>query len=258
MAASIEHTNHAKEKLKPQRASLDVCIDNLAGLAVCESAKVDTIELCSALELGGLTPCYGLMHAASQISTPVYAMIRPHSGDFLYSQGDIEVMKADIYQVSKVGLAGVVLGCRTSDMQLNLDQISQLCSAANGLSKTLHRVIDMLDDPLLAIDQAVELGFDRILTSGGKVTAGQAIEQLKLMQEHAAGRIEIIAGSGVNAANVGGLLDDANIKAVHSSCSSSFTKQMAVSEVAISMGFASTASRLTDAEKIAQLQVALM
>ncbi len=241
-----------------QRVSLEVCIDNLAALQLCEQQTVDRVELCSALELGGLSPNFGLMQAASKVKIPVYVMIRPHSGDFLYNDADIQLMCCEIAQVAKLRLAGVVLGASNAAGGLAVEQLSQLCSAASGLGKTLHRVIDMLDDPFLAIDQAVELGFDRILTSGGQLNVELGVQQIKAMQEYSAGRIEIMAGSGVNGSNAMQLINTTGVSAIHSSCSSQFTtNELAVTSRAVEMGFASACKQQTDALKIASLKAAL-
>jgi copper homeostasis protein len=240
-----------------QHVSLEVCVDNLAALALCERQKADRIELCSALELGGLSPSFGLMKAASHIETPVYVMIRPCSGDFLYNAADIELMCCEIEQVVELGLAGVVLGVSNETGGLAMDQLSQLCAAAKGLGKTLHRVIDLLDDPFLAIDQAVALGFDRILTSGGQLNVALGALRIKEMQDYSKGRIEIMAGSGVNADNVAELLNTTHVNAVHSSCSSPLTANLALMPKALQMGFASAGKQQTDVHKITALKVAL-
>ena len=242
-----------------RKISLEVCIDNLAALKLCEQEAVDRVELCSALELGGLSPSFGLMQAASQVNIPVYVMIRPHSGGFLYDDADIQLMCCEIKQVAALGLAGVVFGASDAAGGLAVEQLSRLCKAANGLGKTLHRVIDMLDDPFLAIDQAVELGFERILTSGGQLNVELGAQQIKAMQEYSAGRIEIMAGSGVNAANAQALIHSTGVSAIHSSCSSQFTtnNEVVIMSRAVEMGFASGSKQQTDVLKIVSLKAVL-
>lgn len=235
------------------KVSLEVCIDNRAALDVCVATKVDRIELCSSLALGGLTPSYGLMVAASQQPIPTYVMIRPHSGDFLYSSSDIELMKQDIQQVIDLGLAGVVLGARDQTMQLNVTQLTQLCEMAQGLGKTLHRVVDLIADPLLAIDQAAALGFERILSSGGKLTAIEGANQLRQMLEYSAGRLEIMGGSGITADNVSELILKTGIRAVHGSCASSLKSHSR----SIDLGFSTPSMKQTDKLRITQLQAAI-
>lgn len=236
------------------QASLEVCIDNIGAINVCEAANIDRIELCSALELGGLTPSYSLMQAASGSHIRVYCMIRPTTGAFIYSDADIKCMLKDIEMVKSLGLAGVVLGAATSDRQLDLPALKVLCEASQGLGKTLHRVIDIVENPYKAIDQAIDLGFERILTSGGQLNVTDGMDQLAKMQQYAQGRIEIMAGSGVNAQNVGQLLAATGLSAVHSSCAS----PVAVSAQTVAFGFVSAQCRQTDLQKIKALQSALI
>jgi len=228
------------------KPSLEVCIDNVQALKLCIDAQVDRIELCSALELGGLTPSYGLMRAAADSPVPVYVMIRPASTEFCYDRSEKSVMLKDIQVARELGLSGVVLGAATAQRQLDTALLAELCQASEGMGKTLHRVVDLLVDPLQAIDWAVELGFERILTSGGALRAMQGLAQLRKMQQYGDGRIEIMAGAGVSAENVTQLIQSTGINALHSSCSSA----VAVSKSALAFGFASANARQTDPLKI--------
>lgn len=232
------------------KASLEVCIDNAAAIKICEAGKVDRIELCSALELGGLTPSVGLMQAASQSNIPVYAMIRPTTGAFTYDKAAVDCMIKDIQTAKDLGLAGVVLGAATPNLALDLAVLTELCCASEGMGKTLHRVIDIVNNPFEAIDQAIDLGFERILTSGSQLTIMQGLDQLAKMQAYSMDLIEIMAGSGVSADNVRELLLQTNIKALHSSCSS----KLDVNAQAVEFGFASQKSSQTSLKKIRALQ----
>ena len=180
---------------------------------------VDRVELCSALNAGGLTPSLGLMSCANGVRGKAHAMIRPRAGDFVYGARDIDVMREDIDAAKDAGLAGIVIGAATKERALDLDVLSDLIRHANGLCITLHRVIDTLIDPLWAIDCAVDLGISRILTSGQKTTAIMGAEFIAHMKEHAGNRIEIMAGSGVNAQNLATLVDKTGVHAFHSSAS---------------------------------------
>ena len=223
--------------------TFEVCIDTVAGYAACESV-VDRIELCSALDVGGLTPCPGLIAAAQESAIPSHVMIRPRAGDFCYDKADQKAMCASIEAVQKAGLAGVVLGASQGDQ---LDQIAlrDLVSAAEGLDITLHRVIDLLPDPLSAVEQAIDLGFHRILTSGGAPQAVEGQATLHAMQETAKGRIEIMAGSGVSVSNLAELAKNTGITAFHASCSTA----VPVAEHLLHFGFAKT-QKVTDRDTV--------
>lgn len=198
---------------------LEVCVDNPAGLAAAIAGGADRIELCSALSVGGLTPTAGFMSLAAEAPVPVYAMIRPRSGDFVYSEDELAVMERDINQARYAGLAGVVFGANRAGGELDRDVLMRLSQRAEGLGKTLHRAFDLVPDFAAAIEVAIDLGFERILTSGGAKTALEGIETLERIFEMAAGRITIMPGSGVAADTISELMIQLRLSEVHASCS---------------------------------------
>lgn len=197
--------------------TFEVCIDTTAGFAACDGV-VDRIELCSALDVGGLTPCPGLIAAAQESTIPSHVMIRPRAGDFCYDAADLKAMRASVEAVKQAGLAGVVIGASKDD-QLDFTALSDLIAAAEGVEVTLHRVIDLLPNPLAAMEQAIDLGFHRILTSGGAPRAVDGQATLRAMQEASKGRIEIMVGSGVSVSNLAELAQNTGITSFHASCS---------------------------------------
>tara|TARA_A100001391_G_scaffold190630_2_gene163301 strand:+ start:9197 stop:9916 length:720 start_codon:yes stop_codon:yes gene_type:complete len=180
---------------------LEICVDDAAGLAAAISGGADRIELCSSLALGGLTPTPGLMALAATSPIPVYAMIRPRAGDFVFSQDDVATMQADIDAARSAGLSGVVFGATHPDGRLDTAILERLVTRASGLGLTLHRAFDLAPDFPAAIDTAIDLGFERILTSGGPPRAIDGRDALRTIIAHAAGRIAIMAGSGITADN---------------------------------------------------------
>lgn len=180
---------------------LEICVDDAAGLAAAISGGADRIELCSSLALGGLTPTPGLMALAATSPIPVYAMIRPRAGDFVFSQEDVATMQTDIDAARSAGLSGVVLGATHPDGRLDTAILERLVTRASGLGLTLHRAFDLAPDFPAAIDTAIDLRFKRILTSGGAPRAIDGRDALRTIIAHAAGRIAIMAGSGVTADN---------------------------------------------------------
>ena len=198
-------------------STLEICVDNSVDLIKAIEAGVDRIELCSALDVGGLTPTSNLIEQAKTSSIPVYAMIRPRGGNFVYSQAEIMAMEADIAVVQSAGLAGVVFGALTEDRVLDQVALTRLFAAASGLGKTLHRAVDDMVSPHEAVPVAIEIGFERILTSGGAASAVDGRVELSKMLELARDRIEIMAGSGVAAPNIQ-CLKDVGIWSFHGSC----------------------------------------
>jgi len=198
---------------------LEVCVDSIDGVIAAMNGGARRVELCSSLSEGGLTPSAGLMHAAAALPVPCYAMIRPRSGLFGFSEAEAEIMLADIALVREVGLAGVVLGSQSADGGLNMPMLAQLIDAAGELGTTLHRVIDVVPGPLVALNQAIELGFDRVLTSGAEPFATDGAALIAQMVSQAAGRISVMPGCGLTAENVVDVMASTGAQEVHAACS---------------------------------------
>ncbi len=233
---------------------LEVCVDDAAGLAAAIAGGADRIELCSALDLGGLTPSTGLMKLAAQAPIPVYAMIRPRAGDFVYSAREIEIMHIDVDAVRSHSLAGVVIGANNRDGTLNASQLQNLTQHANGLGLALHRAFDLVTDFHAAIDLAIALGFERILTSGGKRTALEGIASLAGCINYAADRIVIMPGGGIDTTTVLTLLEKLPLQEVHASCSS--ITSLSDSKL-LELGFSMARTKTTDQAKVAALRSVL-
>ncbi|MEF3046082.1 copper homeostasis protein CutC [Pseudotabrizicola sp. L79] len=228
---------------------LEVCVDDAAGLAVAVAAGADRIELCAALALGGLTPGAGLMVLAAKTAVPVFAMIRPRAGDFCWSSDEVAVMSHDIAAARAAGLAGVVLGASLPDGRLDREVLGQLVGQAAGLGLTLHRCFDLVPDPFEALEMAIDLGFQRILTSGLAPTAAEGAGLLAQLVKAAAGRIVIMPGAGVGPETVGALAG-VGYAEIHASCAS----PVAQAGPAVALGFAPPVARQTDAARIRALR----
>lgn len=233
---------------------LEVCVADAGSLKAAIAGGAQRIELCSSLELGGLTPLPGLMTLAAKAPVPVYALVRPRTGDFVYDGADVDALLADIEAIRNAGLAGVVLGASTTDGRLDERLLRRLVDAAAGLGTTLHRAIDLVPDFARATETAIDLGFERILASGGAATAIEGIAGLTTIHATARGRIKLMAGSGLNPANVAQLLAGVPADEIHSSCASSVPT---LGPDAIRLGFADATRRQTDAAIVAQMRSAL-
>ena len=195
---------------------LEVCVDTIDGVAAAQAGGAARVELCAALSEGGLTPSLGLMREAARFDVPCYAMIRPRAGLFCYSQAEVAVMIADVEAARDAGLAGVVIGAQDATGALDAEVLGWLMDV--GLPATLHRVIDVVPDWRAAIDLAVEVGIERVLTSGGAAKAMDGAERLAQMVDYADGRLSVMAGSGVSAGNVAELVALTGVTEVHASC----------------------------------------
>jgi copper homeostasis protein len=233
---------------------LEVCVDDAKGLAAAIAGGADRIELCSALTVGGLTPSAGLMVLAADYSIPTYAMIRPRAGSFRYTAGEIDVMKVDIDAARHAGLAGVVLGASLDDGSLDADTLNILIEHADGLGRTLHRAFDLVPEIEPAVELAISLQFERILTSGRASTAWQGIGDLEKAISIAAGRISIMPGSGVNIGTIDQLVPRLRITEIHSSCS---IPAETADKRLMALGFAAAGARRTEAATVRALKARL-
>lgn len=232
---------------------LEVCVDNACGLDAAIAGGADRVELCSALCVGGLTPSPGLITLAAQAPIPVYAMIRPRAGGFVYGEPDLRQMEADIRAVEEAGLAGIVIGASRPDGRLDEVALARLLSVSR-LPATLHRAIDLVPDLEEAVETAVALGFERILSAGGEKTAIGGLEALTRMVRVAEERIVIMPGSGINAETVEVILDRHPFGDIHASCAS---QDAAPGQRELALGFAVSAPRRTDPEKVRALKARL-
>ena len=230
---------------------LEVCAADPQSLAAAIEGGAERIELCSALELGGLTPLPGLMALAAESGLETFALVRPRSGDFVFDSHDLDAMLRDIAAVRQSGLTGVVLGANHADGTLDNVTLARLLDEAQGLGTTLHRAIDLVPDFAEATEAAIALGFDRILTSGGAPTALEGLGQLALVHATARGRIQVMAGSGLRPDNVLDLLAAVPVDEVHSSCAG---EQTPSAEGAVRLGFAAKTRRHTDAAVVRALR----
>ena len=183
---------------------VEVCANGVESCLAAQEGGADRVELCASIPEGGTTPSYGEIQVARRVltSTRLHVIIRPRGGDFLYSDLEVERMAADIAVCRELGVDGVVFGCLKADGTLDMDKNRYLMQCSHGMSVTLHRAFDRAADPVQALEDAIALGFDRILTSGQQPKAIQGVELLAQLHRQAAGRIILMAGSGVTEENI--------------------------------------------------------
>lgn len=188
----------------------------------------DRIELCAGLSEGGITPSVGLLELCRQKFTlPIYPIIRPRPGDFLYSQAELEIMLKDILHCRALGYEGVVFGLLNPDGSIDRDRTAKLIDAAYPMEVTFHRAFDRCVDPFEALEQLIDLGCERILTSGQQPTAPEGIKLITSLQQQAAGRIIIMPGSGVRPDSLVELATQTKCVEFHTSLRSSRDSTMA-------------------------------
>lgn len=195
---------------------VEICVDNLESVITANQFPIDRIELCSALAVGGLTPNLGFIQQAQQISTiPLALMIRPRAGDFLYSEDAIQIMLNDIATAKQLGIQAVVFGALSANGEIDLATTELLVKASQGMEITFHRAFDFCKDPITALEQLIDLGCHRILTSGQAATAFDEIPVIQQLVKQANGRIQVMAGCGVNADNVKQIIEQTKVPEIH-------------------------------------------
>lgn len=235
------------------RITLEICVDDPAGLAAAIAGGADRIELCAALGLGGLTPSPGLIAQASTSPIPVMAMIRPRAGGFHWSETEIACMEAEIAAVRAAGLAGVVIGASQPDGRLDSLVLARLMRAAQGLDVTLHRAIDLAPDAEAAMREVAALGIGRVLSSGGALRAPEGLERLGRMRAAAPG-ISVMPGSGLTAENIAAVAAALpGLREVHASCAA----PVAADPLLDAFGFTPSGAKQTSAHHVAAMRAAL-
>lgn len=189
-----------------QQLLLEVAANSVASAIAAQDGGAGRVELCCALELGGLTPSHSqIALARERLHIPLYVLVRPRAGDFLYADDECTTMLRDIEACVALGCDGVVLGVLDADGNVDRGRCRELVSAARGLGVTFHRAIDVSRDPLQSLEDAIALGCERVLSSGAQPSAPQGADLLQTMVRRAAGRISVMPGAGIDAGNVAAL-----------------------------------------------------
>lgn len=216
---------------------IEVCANSVQSCIEAQKGGAYRVELCAGIPEGGTTPSIGqVVIARREVSLRINVIIRPRAGDFCYSDLEIEEMIHDIQVVKAAGVDGVVFGCLLPDGSIDVERNRWLVEAADGISTTFHRAFDVCVDPRLALEQIIELGFDRVLTSGCEPTAMQGVEMLRSLVEQARGRIVVMPACGVNEDNIAELASRTSATEFHSSARHRLPSAMLYRNERVSMG----------------------
>lgn len=212
--------------MKSEKKLLEICCFSLFSCLEAQYGGANRIELCGGMPEGGTTPSIGLVkECLSKINIPIYVMIRPRGGDFFYSKTELDVMLADIKEMKKLKPAGFVFGLLNQSGEIDLENTTKLISASKPYPVTFHRAFDRCVNPILALDQLITLGVENVLTSGQRNTALEGIKNLEKYIINAAGKINVMAGSGVNPDNISQLAN-VGIKNFHFTAKKPFNSPM--------------------------------
>jgi copper homeostasis protein len=213
---------------------LEVCCGNFESAIAAFEGGADRIELCSALQLGGLSPSPFLCGQLADLSDiPVYVMIRPRDGDFFYSYEEVSVMLQEIAVMKDAGASGIVSGAVNEHGLIDEEITKALLEASRPLPFTFHRAFDTLKDPLHALDFLKFIGCERVLTSGGSADAWSGRENIAEYVKSSSGKISIMAGAGINEKNARELINFTGVREIHFSGK---VKRENISSVAIVSG----------------------
>lgn len=196
--------------------AIEICVTDIASAAEAAEGGADRIELCADLSSGGITPSLGAMtRVIAECGVPTHLLVRPRGGDFVYDADELAAMAVDVETALRLGASGVVLGALRPDGTIDVDAMADLIARARPMSVTFHKAIDLVTDPLAALDVLAGLGVDRVLTSGGLGPARANVATLRAMVRRAAGRLIIMVGGGIVETDLPGLLDASDIEEVH-------------------------------------------
>ncbi|KAK2586137.1 hypothetical protein KPH14_001410 [Odynerus spinipes] len=197
---------------------MEICVDSLESARNAVNGGASRLELCAALSEGGLTPTPGLVKLVRSVTTvPIYAMIRVRAGDFVYSRDEMDAMSYDLKILKDLNVNGFVFGALTVDREIDINYCKEIISAASPLPVTFHRAFDEVVDPSRALETLIDLGFERILSSGQKNTAEEGLDLLREIVRQATGRISIMPGSGIDSTNISKIKMATDAKEFHAS-----------------------------------------
>jgi copper homeostasis protein len=197
---------------------LEVCAFNIQSCIIAENAGASRIELCADPLEGGTTPSYGtLQYAIEQITIPVFPMIRPRGGNFVYDAVELEIMKRDILTCRELGFPGIATGIQLPNHRIAVDDLKRIVEWAHPMSVTCHKVFDTTPDALQSLEDVIAAGCDRILTSGLRKTALEGASVIAQLITQAAGRIIIMPGGSVRSTNISQLATETKATEFHSS-----------------------------------------
>ena len=197
---------------------LEICTFNLTDTKVASNHKISRIELCEKKDLGGITPRRELIKESLQLGTPIHPIIRPRGGDFNYSSRELNIMLDNVSFCRDNRCSGIVFGFLNKKNDVDISLCREIIKVSGNMSLTFHRAFDKTRNPFESMEKIIDLGFDRILTSGQKSDAVSGLRLINALTEKSNGRISIMPGAGVRSSNIDILLDNKKISEFHSSC----------------------------------------
>ncbi|PTS97673.1 copper homeostasis protein CutC [Pedobacter sp. HMWF019] len=220
--------------------NMEVCANSVRSALAAQEGGAIRVELCDNLPEGGTTPSYAqILLAKKMLSLQVYPIIRPRGGDFLYNDLEFELMKEDIQVCKSLNCDGVVIGILNADGSIDKERCKILVDLASPLPVTFHRAFDMSNDLEKALEDVIETGCERILTSGGESSALKGVQTLTKLIKKAAGRIRIMPGAGINESNIAEIIQKTGATEFHASARTAVSSKMTFKNQQATMGSSS-------------------
>jgi len=239
----------------PTAILVEACVDSIESALAAAAGGAHRIELCANLVEGGTTPSAGMLAVCrARLDIPIFVLVRPRGGDFLYSASELAVMMEDIRRAKQAGARGVVTGVLRADGGIDEDRARELIAVARPLQVTFHRAFDVCRDAAAALETLITLGVDRVLTSGQAATAPEGAQTIARLVRQAAGRVGILPGGGITPENAAALVQATGVTEVH--LTGAVTRQSGMAFRAPTVVIGNTAPRseyewsVTDAERI--------
>ncbi len=220
-----------------KKVILEVCIDSVASALHAQEGGANRVELCDNLFEGGTTPSAGMIATVRKnIHIGLQVMLRPRGGDFLYTDAEMEIIFHDLSVAKDLGADGVVIGFLTPEGQIDKKRTAAVLEKARPMQVTFHRAFDMCQDPFQALEDLIDLGIDRVLTSGQERTAIEGMDLIAKLVKQAAGRINMLAGGGVRLHNIQTLVERTGVSECHVSGRKNINSGMQHQNSRVAMG----------------------
>lgn len=235
--------------------TFEICVDSVESAITAQNGGADRVELCDNLFEGGTTPSVGAIETARRlVDIKLHVIIRPRGGDFLYSDTEFATMKRDVEMAKELGVNGIVMGILNADGSIDIERSTELTTLARPMSVTFHRAFDACREPSQALEDLVEIGIDRILTSGQQPTAIAGVKLIESLVEQAEGRISIMACGSLDVQNIADVVRNTGVHEVHFTAFEQAQSRMEFRNESVSMGSVAVRSeyirRVTSLEKV--------
>ena len=216
---------------------IEICVDSIESALAAEKGGAHRVELCDNLMAGGTTPSMGMLQVLRKhLIIDINFIVRPRSGDFVYSDFEFQIMKKDIEMAKQYGVNGIVVGILKANGEIDLERMKEIIQISKPLKVTFHRAFDMTRDPLKSLDSLIDLGVERILTSGQESNAFKGMDLIEKLVHRAGDRIIIMPGAGINDMNVEEIVSKTGVREVHMSAKEKVESIMQYRNSRVAMG----------------------